>query len=171
MLAVMFVGSTCSSGPMNIRYVRRFHMANEYKAPYVRWWCIADEHKPCRPVPTQLQRFHYVHRFPDEYKGHVSVPPNHACSTWPMRIFLKKNFLFCLPPRLGGPQNRYKQTEIQYITIQHISNTSNITCIQYVEHYNYLTPLRHINIQTSQVIECTAHHTAESLCSALHRLC
>jgi hypothetical protein len=92
-------------------------------------------------------RLQYVRRFPDEYKGHMAVPPSHARSTWPLysltdehKDFFKKKFLFCLPPRLESLQNRYKQTDIQYITIQQ------------VKHHKY--PIR----QTLQVSNTTATH-------------
>jgi hypothetical protein len=84
---------------------------------------------------------------------------------WPLCSSVLKNFLFCLSLRPRSIQNMYKQTDIQYITIQQVSNTSNITSIQYIKHYKYPTPLRHINIQTSHVIECTTRHSTVSLCS------
>jgi hypothetical protein len=69
---------------MNTLYIRRFHMADEYKTLYVRRWRMTDEHKQRRPMPAQLSRLQYVRKFPDKYKGHVAVPPNHARSTWPL---------------------------------------------------------------------------------------
>jgi hypothetical protein len=114
---------------------------------------MADEHKPRQPVPAQLPRLQHVCRFPDEYKGHMAVPPRHVRSTWPLcssvnkHKELKKNSLFSLPPRLGSLQNRYKQTYIQYITIQQVSNMSNTTA-------------------THQYSNITSHRMH---CSSLHR--
>jgi hypothetical protein len=93
----------------------------------------------------------------------VGSPTNIRAMWQPMNIRIFLFFPILSASLTGEPLKQVYN--IQYTNnSKHIdnikqSNTSNITSID-------PTPPRHINIQTLQVLECTAHHSAGSLYSA-----